>query len=118
MSNELRRSQKPIILNSDLIKKISDDLYRIRITIELKRLGVRDILIDRENFEMMSDHFSVSVLHRDKVSEVIDGTYDQLLDPYYDLPPDVIEGIMNFIHSVIEEIDSVLRHFKWTLDKR
>lgn len=117
MSNSIKKSRKVKIPNSTVVKRISNDCYRIKINIQLRGLGVKDILLDQKTLDIISDDFSVSVLHKYEVEEIVNGTGDQLLDPIHNLSAYVIRKIVNYLYSIWEDIDSVLVYLKWKFEK-
>ncbi len=101
-------------MNSDRIQILSGDLFRIKITTQLRSYGVLDILLDRNNFEITSNHFNVSVEHHGDIGKIVDATFDQLLDPNYDLPSFIVNKIGNYVFSVTEEMGCIIEYFEWT----
>jgi hypothetical protein len=114
-NNKIKNIKIP---NSEVVKRIGNDCYRIKINIQLRNLGVKDILLYPETFDIISDDFSVSVPHRYEVEEIVNGTSEQLLDPIHDLSAYIVRKIVNYLYSIWEEIDSVLVYLKWKFEKQ
>jgi len=114
----MRKFYNSIPLKLDHIQKLSDDLFRIKITPQLRSYGVLDILLDRNNFEITSNHFNVFVKHHGDTGTIVESTEDQLLDPKCELPSYIANKIINYIFSVAEEMAFIIEYFEWTVIQR
>jgi hypothetical protein len=113
MNNSNTKDCYKVILNSDKIKKLEDDTFRIKIDLPLRSMGVIDMEINREVFTINSAYFTISILHRDDVNKIYSEAYDQLLDPLHNLPSYVIKKILRHIEECFMEIESIITYFNW-----
>jgi hypothetical protein len=104
--------------NSNSIKKLGNDVFRIKINVQLRSIGVKDLLIDNEHFDIVADQYSLTVEHNYDVEELIDLAYDELLDPIHDLSAYIVKKIINYLYSVWGEIDTILKYLKWKYEKQ
>ena len=110
----MRKRYNSHVMNSDRIQKLNDNTFRIKITPQLRSYDVREIILDRNNFEIISNHFNVFVKHDGDTGKIVESIEEQLLDSNYNLPSYIVNNIGKYVFSVVEEMACIIDYFEWT----
>lgn len=107
----------PFTMKCYHIQKLDDDTFRIKINLQLRRIGVIDILFSRSNLEIFANNFNTSVPNYGDLTKILDETYEQLLNPDDNLPAYVIKIVWEYISSLEVELELIVSYFEWNTHK-